>query len=81
MSKNQSENVEVILSLSPDHYRMIERCTKIEEVSVEQWILKATEGSLRSTSYELENTGINLGFGDDEVNAVVNQLRKEAAHV
>ena len=81
MSKNQSENVEVILTLSPEHYRMVERCAKIEEVSVEQWMLKATEGSLRSTSYELENTGINLGFGDDEVDSVVNQLYKEAARV
>ena len=81
MSKNQSENVEVILTLSPEHYHMIERCAKIEEKSVEQWILQATEGSLRSTSYELENTRINLGFGDDEVNSVVNQLYREAAHV
>ena len=39
MSKNKSENVEVILILSSEHYRMIKRCAKFEEKSVEQRIL------------------------------------------
>ncbi len=78
MSKNQSENVEVILTLSPEHYHMIARCAKIEEKSVEQWILRATESDLRSTAYDFEDTRVHVGFGDDEVNAVVNQLCREA---
>ncbi len=67
MSKNQSKNVEVILTLSSEHYCMIKRCAKLKEKSVKQLILQATEGSMRGVAYELEYTGINVGFGDEEI--------------
>ncbi len=74
MSKNKSKNVEVILILSSEHYRMIKRCAYFFEKSVEQWILQATEGELRHDESELDNAGINVGFGDEEITDVVNQI-------
>lgn len=36
---------QVTLKIQDEHYRMIERCAKLEEKSVEQWLLKATEAT------------------------------------
>ncbi len=49
---------------------MIKRCAKLEEKSVEQWILQATGGSMRGVAYELEYTGINVDFGDKEIDVL-----------
>ncbi len=47
MSKNQSENVEVILTLSPELYRRIKHAADIKKISIEQWIIKAIEYGIR----------------------------------
>ncbi len=54
---------------------MIKRCAKLEEKSVEQWILQATEGELRYDADELDHIGINVGFSDKEIDDVINTLQ------
>ncbi len=81
MSKNQSENVEVILTLSPDHYRMIKRCATVRNISIEQWILEATEGDLRGETGKYGYSGVKIGFEDGEVTEVINALHRDAANV
>ena len=58
---------------------MIKRCAKLEEKSVEQRILEASEGSMRGVAYELEYTGINVGFGDKEIDDVVYKFQSGGA--
>jgi len=78
MSKKKCKNVEVILTLSPEHILMIKRLAKIYEVSVEQWILEATEGSLRADEDAFSHAGLNVGFDDEEITDVINQVRGAA---
>ncbi len=72
--EENSKNVEVTLTVSAEHYRMIERCAKLFGKSVEQWILQDTVGALQSIVEELEYTGINVGFGHMEIDAVIDAL-------
>ncbi len=58
---------------------MIKRCAKFEEKSVEQWILLATEGDLRSEAGEFGYRGINVGFGNKEIDDVINTLQSGGA--
>ncbi len=47
MSKNQSKNVGITLSLSPELYRRIKREADIKKISIEQLIIKVIEHGLR----------------------------------
>ena len=75
MSQEKSKNVEVILTLSADHYRMIKRCAKIHRIPVEHWILQATEGDLRGIVDDFDYIRTDIGFGDKEITAVVAALQ------
>ncbi len=62
MSKNQSENVEVILTLSPEHYEIIQRLAGLYGAPVEEYVLAAAKSSI-STDFECEAMGEGMGGG------------------
>ncbi len=62
--------VQVTLNFNPEHLEMIQRCAKLSELSVENWLLQATEGLLRADMYEFGADGFGVGFGDDDIDEV-----------
>ena len=79
MSQNQSQKVQVTPTLSPEHYKMIKRIARLQDMSIQEWILRATEGDLRSESEEMEGAWIPVGFGDEEITEVFDHLVSRGA--
>ena len=64
----------VVLNLNPKLFKMIQRYAEIKGQSVEEWILRATEGSVRSDMCDLDFIGIKLGFSDHEIDEVYAEI-------
>ncbi len=75
MKKTNLKTIQVVLNLTPKHLEMIRRFAKLRETSVGKWIMQATEGSLRSDAYDFDDIDIEVGFGDDEITEVMEEVR------
>ncbi len=73
--KTNLKTAQVVLNLGLKHYEMIVRCAKLNEQSVEKWIMQATEGSLWGDLDDFGHIGLELGFD----NADIAKAMEEAA--
>ncbi len=65
--KTNLKTIQVVLNTNPEHFKMIQRCAKLREKSVEKWIMQAIEGELRYDMDEFGYIGVEVGFGNDEI--------------
>ena len=58
ISKKKAEKavspVQVILNLSPRHFKMIQHCAELKGRSIEKWIMCATEAAIRGDVSDFE---------------------------
>ena len=66
--------VQVTLNFSPRHFNMIQRCAELSELSVEEWVLQATEGLLRADMHEFGTDGFEVGFDNDDIDEVYEEI-------
>ena len=66
--KTNLETIQVVLNISPRYLKLIQRCAKLREKSVEKWIIRCTAGELRYDMDEFSHAGIEVGFDEAEIN-------------
>ncbi len=70
---------EITSQIEDDHYKMIKRIARLLDMSIEEWILRAAEGDLRSESEEMEGARIPVDFGHEEITEVFDHLISRGA--
>ena len=65
---------QVTLNLNPQLFKMIQHCAKLSELSVEEWVLQATEGFLRADMHEFGTDGFEVGFDNDDIDEVYEEI-------
>ena len=68
---SQSNSKKITVSFTPEHFKLVQRCADIQGVSVEAWVVRNTEGSIRTIADMNPDV---IGLSNPTINKVFDAL-------
>ena len=68
------KTIQIVLHINPRYFKLIQRCAKLREKSVEEWIIGCTEGELQYDMDEFRHAGIKVGFDGAEIDKAMEEV-------